>query len=61
MNISLVGALQLTMVHVTQAAARVQAEVLTSGARVSVTTLTLARVTVPRVSDDQKHEMRVLP
>ena len=43
------------MVHVTQAAARVQAEVLTSGARVSVTTLTLTRVTVPRVSDDQKH------
>ena len=49
------------MVHVTQAAARVQAEVLTSGARVSVTTLALTRVTVPRVSDDQKHEMRVLP
>ena len=59
MNISLVGALQLTMVHVTQTAARVHAEVLTSGARVSVTTLTLTRVTVPRVSDDQKHEMRV--
>ena len=47
------------MVHVTQTAARVHAEVLTSGARVSVTTLTLTRITVPRVSDDQKHEMRV--